>query len=68
MNIRAEGKDPFNEFCEKLMGLAFKRKDEQINYFGYQQETQTNIKLVNSEANPGPVSETINSLKIQESI
>ena len=50
------------------MGLAFKRKDEQINYFGYQQETQTNIKLVNSEANPGPVSETINSLKIQESI
>jgi hypothetical protein len=27
VDIWAEGKHPFNEFCGKLMGLAFKRKD-----------------------------------------
>ena len=68
MDIWAAGKDPFKEFCEKLMGLALKRKDKQFNDFCYQQETQTNLKPVNSETNPDPVSKTINSLKIPESI
>jgi hypothetical protein len=70
VNIWAEGKHPFNEFCGKLMGLAFNRKDEHLNDFSYHQETWKDLKLVNFETNPGSKSKSTqrNSSKIQESI
>jgi hypothetical protein len=39
---------------------------EHFNDFSYQQEIYTNLKIANSEQNPGSVSKTINSFKIQE--
>ena len=42
------------------MTLAFERKNEHLNDFGYQQEISTNVNLANSETNPGSVSKTEN--------
>ena len=41
------------------MTLILKIKDEHFNYFGYQQENLTNLKIAKSEQNPSPVSKTI---------
>ena len=63
MDIWAEGKDPFNEFCK--IKIVLKRKDKHFNDIGYQQEIYTNLNIANSEQNLGPVSKHSNQLKIQ---
>jgi len=56
VDIWAERKDPFNEFCKRLMTMVFKRKGEHFNDFGYHQDIATNVNPANSETKPGPVS------------
>jgi hypothetical protein len=40
------------------MTLAFKGNDEHFNDVVYQQEIASNVKIANSETNPGSVSKT----------
>jgi hypothetical protein len=53
-----------------ISGVFFKNKNEHVKDFDYQQATQPNTKLVNSETNPGSVSRTFQtkSLKIQDDL
>ena len=48
MDIWAEGKDPFNEYCKRSMTLALKIKGERFNDFDYQQEVYINVNIANS--------------------
>ena len=42
----------------KCKWRCLKWKDEQFDYFGYQQELATNVTIANCEPNPGSVSKT----------